>query len=82
MTSRHDSNGPLSPWTDDRSRCITTSPVPCAPQPWAHVEEDHHHARSPRPRKGWMPLVDGGLREAHEFRSRFRVRPLAVEGGR
>ena len=31
VASRHDSNGPLSPWTDDQSRCITTSPGPCAP---------------------------------------------------
>ena len=32
VASRHDSNGPLSPWTDDRSRCITTSPSPlCTP---------------------------------------------------
>ena len=47
MASRYDSNGSLSPWTDDWSRCITTSPVPIPPQPWALVEEDHHHARSP-----------------------------------
>ena len=31
MASRHDSNGPLSPWTDDRSRCVTISPVPVQP---------------------------------------------------
>ena len=31
VASRHDSNGPLSPRTDDQSRCITTSPVPVRP---------------------------------------------------
>ena len=32
VASRHDSNGPLSPWTDDQSRCITSSQAPVHPR--------------------------------------------------
>ena len=83
MASRHDSNGPLSPWTDDQSRCITSSARPlCTRATMGPCRSRLPPCPELWPSKGRMPLVDGGVREGPWVPFAIRVRPLTVKGGR